>query len=172
MSAGPATPGQEAVPPAGRRSRVAVATADPLTPRMAGPAIRAWHIARALAQDCDVRLVTTSECTIDSPDFCLRVARILRARGRDLPIIHYVAPSVWAWRPGRAARMAPLVDHVLALLPFEPPFMHAAGISCDFVGHPVVAEPRASAAEAAAFRETYMIGPDQPLVCCALPVRL
>jgi lipid-A-disaccharide synthase len=104
--------------------------------------------------------------TIDSPDFCLRVARAARAGRPGLRTIHYVAPSVWAWRPGRAAKMAPFIDHVLALLPFEPPYMQAAGMGCDFVGHPVVAEPRASAAEAAAFRETHMIGPDQPLVLC------
>ncbi len=89
--------------------------------------------------------------TIDSPDFCLRVVRIVRARGR-VPIVHYVAPSVWAWRPGRAARMAPLVDHVLTLLPFEPPLMQAAGMAATFVGHPVVAESRASEAEVRAFR--------------------
>ena len=89
--------------------------------------------------------------TIDSPDFCLRVARIVKAARPDLRTIHYVAPSVWAWRPGRAARMAQVIDHVLALLPFEPPYMTAAGMSCDFVGHPVVAEPSASAAERAAF---------------------
>ncbi len=104
--------------------------------------------------------------TIDSPDFCLRVARAARAARPGLRTIHYVAPSVWAWRPGRAAKMAEVVDHVLALLPFEPPYMEAAGMSCDFVGHPVVAEPRASRAEAAAFRETHMIGPEQPLVLC------
>ncbi|PKP70312.1 MAG: lipid-A-disaccharide synthase [Alphaproteobacteria bacterium HGW-Alphaproteobacteria-4] len=104
--------------------------------------------------------------TIDSPDFCLRVARAARDALPDLRTIHYVAPSVWAWRPGRAAKMAPFIDHVLALLPFEPPYMTAAGMSCDFVGHPVVAEPRATPAEAAAFRETQMIGPEQPLVLC------
>ncbi len=106
--------------------------------------------------------------TIDSPDFCLRVLRQARAARPDLRTIHYVAPSVWAWRPGRAARMAPLVDHVLALLPFEPPLMHAAGMSCDFVGHPVVAEPRASAAEARAFRARHAIPADAPLLL-ALP---
>ena len=90
--------------------------------------------------------------SIDSPDFCLRVLKLARKSRPDLPVVHYVAPSVWAWRPGRAARMAPLVDHVLALLPFEPPYMEAAGMSCDFVGHPVVAEPRASDAEIAALR--------------------
>ncbi|WP_420343617.1 lipid-A-disaccharide synthase [Paenirhodobacter sp.] len=104
--------------------------------------------------------------TIDSPDFCLRVARIVKAARPGLRTIHYVAPSVWAWRPGRAAKMAQVVDHVLALLPFEPPYMQAAGMSCDFVGHPVVAEAHASAEEAAEFRETLMIGPDQPLVLC------
>ncbi|KRO85728.1 MAG: hypothetical protein ABR89_05335 [Rhodobacter sp. BACL10 MAG-120910-bin24] len=77
--------------------------------------------------------------TIDSPDFCLRVAKQLRVWGFDIPIIHYVAPSVWAWRPNRAVKMARVVDHVLALLPFEPPLMQAAGLSCDFVGHPIAA---------------------------------
>jgi lipid-A-disaccharide synthase len=89
--------------------------------------------------------------TIDSPDFCLRVAARAKASRPGLRTIHYVAPSVWAWRPGRAERMARSIDHVLALLPFEPPFMEAAGMGCDFVGHPVVAERRASEAEAAAF---------------------
>lgn len=89
--------------------------------------------------------------TIDSPDFCLRVARLVKARRPEFRVIHYVAPSVWAWRPGRAARMAQVVDHVLALLPFEPPYMTAAGMTCDFVGHPVVAEPLASAGERAAW---------------------
>ena len=101
---------------------------------------------------------------IDSPDFCLRVARRVRAARPDLPVVHYVAPSVWAWRPGRARRMAEVVDHVLALLPFEPPYMRAAGMSCDFVGHPVVSAPRASAAQAAAFRAAHAIAPEAPLV--------
>ena len=85
--------------------------------------------------------------TIDSPDFCLRVAALVKAANPGLKTVHYVAPSVWAWRPGRAAKMARSVDHVLALLPFEPPYMQAAGMSCDFVGHPVVAEPLATDAE-------------------------
>jgi lipid-A-disaccharide synthase len=85
--------------------------------------------------------------TIDSPDFCLRVAGIVKAARPDLRTIHYVAPSVWAWRPGRAAKMARAIDHVLALLPFEPPYMTAAGMTCDFVGHPVVSDPLATPAE-------------------------
>lgn len=78
--------------------------------------------------------------TIDSPDFCLRLAGQVKAARPDLCTIHYVAPSVWAWRPGRAAKMARVIDHVLTLLPFEPPLMTAAGMTADFVGHPVVAE--------------------------------
>lgn len=90
--------------------------------------------------------------SIDSPDFSLRVARRARRSLPRLPVIHYVAPSVWAWRPGRAARMARHVDHVLALLPFEPPYMQAAGMSCDFVGHPAAARPRPPEAETRAWR--------------------
>ena len=85
--------------------------------------------------------------TIDSPDFCLRVARLVKASS-DIRTVHYVAPTVWAWRPGRAAKMAHHIDHVLALFPFEPPYMQAAGMDCDFVGHPVVAEPVATQADA------------------------
>ncbi|PQO22791.1 lipid-A-disaccharide synthase [Rhodobacteraceae bacterium WD3A24] len=106
--------------------------------------------------------------TIDSPDFCLRLARLSRRARPDLRTVHYVAPSVWAWRPGRAARMARVIDHVLALLPFEPPYMRAAGMTCDFVGHPVVTRPAAGAEAAASFRAAHGIAPDAPLVL-ALP---
>ena len=104
--------------------------------------------------------------TIDSPDFCLRVARRVRDAAPGIRTVHYVAPSVWAWRPGRAERMAEVIDHVLAILPFEPPLMHEAGMSCDFVGHPVVSQPRATPEEAAAFRAAHDIAPDAPLVLC------
>lgn len=96
--------------------------------------------------------------TIDSPDFCLRVARRVKAANPNIRTAHYVAPTVWAWRPGRAAKMAQMVDQVLALFPFEPPYMEAAGMVCDFVGHPVVAEPVATDADAMAFRERHGIG--------------
>ena len=103
--------------------------------------------------------------TIDSPDFCLRVARLVKAAS-NTRIVHYVAPTVWAWRAGRAEKMARHVDQVLALFPFEPPFMEAAGMRCDFVGHPVVAERVATVAEADAFRVQH--GIDGPLIL-ALP---
>ncbi|WOI34086.1 lipid-A-disaccharide synthase [Tritonibacter scottomollicae] len=104
--------------------------------------------------------------SIDSPDFSLRVAKLVKDAS-DIRTVHYVAPSVWAWRPGRAAKMAKVIDHVLALLPFEPPYMEAAGMECDFVGHPVVAEPKATEAEIADFRAAHDLG-DAP-VLLALP---
>jgi len=103
--------------------------------------------------------------TIDSPDFCLRVARLARRDWPGLRTIHYVAPSVWAWRPGRAAKMAQVIDHVLALLPFEPPYMTAAGMTCDFVGHPVATMPVAGPDAAQVFRERHGFGAAPLLLC-------
>lgn len=75
---------------------------------------------------------------IDSPDFTHRVARRVRARDPFIPIIDYVSPSVWAWRPGRARAMCAYVDHVLALLPFEPEeYRRLRGPPCSYVGHPL-----------------------------------
>ncbi|MEM7422271.1 MAG: lipid-A-disaccharide synthase [Pseudomonadota bacterium] len=105
--------------------------------------------------------------TIDAPDFCMRVAAKVRREIPDLPIIHYVAPSVWAWRSGRAKRMARHVDHVLALLPFEPPYMHAAGMSCDFVGHPVAARSRPDRNAVTEFRLARGIDSMTPLLLIA-----
>lgn len=75
---------------------------------------------------------------IDSPDFTHRVARRVRARDPSIPIIDYVSPSVWAWRPGRARAMRAYIDHVLALLPFEPEeYRKLQGPPCSYVGHPL-----------------------------------
>ncbi len=77
---------------------------------------------------------------IDSPDFTHRVAKRVRARRPDLPIVDYVSPTVWAWRPGRAAKMRGYIDHVLALLPFEPAaHQRLGGPACTYVGHPLIA---------------------------------
>ncbi len=76
---------------------------------------------------------------IDSPDFTHRVARRVRARDSSVPIVDYVSPSVWAWRPGRARAMRRYVDHVLALLPFEPEaYRRLHGPPCSYVGHPLI----------------------------------
>lgn len=122
------------------------------------------HLKRRIAETAEAVVAMQPDVmiTIDSPDFSLRVAKIVKAHS-DIRTVHYVAPTVWAWRAGRAAKMAKVIDHVLALFPFEPPYMHAAGMECDFVGHPVVAEPQASAADVAAFRTRHGIG-DAPLL--------
>jgi lipid-A-disaccharide synthase len=76
---------------------------------------------------------------IDGPDFTHRVARRVRARDPSIPIVDYVSPSVWAWRPGRARTMRGYVDHLLALLPFEPDVhRRLGGPPCSYVGHPVL----------------------------------
>jgi lipid-A-disaccharide synthase len=75
---------------------------------------------------------------IDSPDFTHRVAKRVRAADSQIPIVDYVSPSVWAWRPGRARAMLTYVDHVLALLPFEPAaYQRLRGPPCSYVGHPL-----------------------------------
>lgn len=85
---------------------------------------------RAIAFDPHVVVI------IDSPEFTHPIAKRIRKRRPDIPIIDYVSPSVWAWRPGRARKMRGYVDHVLALLPFEPE-THArlGGPPCTYVGH-------------------------------------
>jgi lipid-A-disaccharide synthase len=89
---------------------------------------------------------------IDSPDFTHRVARRVRAALPELPIVDYVSPSVWAWRPGRAKAMRSYVDCVLALLPFEPDaYRRLNGPRCVYVGHPLIerlGELRPNAGEA------------------------
>ena len=76
---------------------------------------------------------------IDSPEFTHPIAKRIRRRRPSIPIIDYVSPSVWAWRPGRARKMRPYIDHLLALLPFEPD-AHArlGGPASTYVGHPLI----------------------------------
>ena len=118
-----------------------------------------FHLKRRIAETAQAVIDTAPDVliTIDSPDFSLRVAKLVKA-GSDIRTVHYVAPSVWAWRPGRAAKMAKVIDHVLALLPFEPPYMTAEGMECDFVGHPIANSPVATEAEIATFRADHDLG--------------
>lgn len=101
---------------------------------------------------------------IDSPDFTHMVARRVARHAPDIPIANYVAPSVWAWRRGRARAMARYVTRVLALLPFEPDFFRAeAGLDCVYVGHPAIErlpEPGAGTR----FRAVRKLSPEQPLL--------
>ena len=77
--------------------------------------------------------------TIDAPGFNFRLAA--RLRGAGIPLIHYVAPTVWAWKPGRARKAARLLDRMLTLFPFEPPYFEREGLPATFVGHPVTEAP-------------------------------
>jgi lipid-A-disaccharide synthase len=106
-------------------------------------------------------LAPAAVVTIDSPDFSFRVGR--RLAGRGIPLIHYVAPTVWAWRAGRAKRIARFLDHLLALLPFEPPYFEREGLPCTFVGHPVV-ESGADRGDGPAFRRRHGIAEGAPLL--------
>lgn len=100
--------------------------------------------------------------TIDSPGFALRLQR--RLAGRPLVRVHYVAPQAWAWREERAAGLARDLDHLLALLPFEPAFFGRHGVSCTFVGHPIV-EEAGKPGDGPRFRRRHGIPADAPLLC-------
>ena len=107
------------------------------------------------------RLRPAAFVTVDVPEFSLRVAR--RLRGAGFPLIHYVAPTVWAYRPGRAAKIARYLDHVLCLFPFEPPYFEAESLEASFVGHPLIEEPIADA-DGPTFRDRRGIAPTQPVI--------
>jgi lipid-A-disaccharide synthase len=100
--------------------------------------------------------------TIDAPAFAAAVWRRLPPARPKL--IHYVAPTVWAWRPGRARRYARAIDHLLTLLPFEPPYFEREGLAATFVGHPVL-ESGIERADGAAFRRRHGIAAGAPLLC-------
>lgn len=101
--------------------------------------------------------------TIDSPSFSLEVAERLRRRLPEIRLVHYAAPQVWAWKAWRAKAMARYLDHLLALLPFEPPFFQSQGLPTTFVGHPIAGETRDPAA-GRAFRLAHGIGEQTPVL--------
>jgi lipid-A-disaccharide synthase len=99
--------------------------------------------------------------SIDVPGFAFRVVERLRAA--EFPRIHYVAPTVWAYRPGRARRIARFLDHLMVLLPFEPPYFEREGLGCTYVGHPVL-EEGAGDGDGPEFRARHGIPVDAPLL--------
>ena len=103
--------------------------------------------------------------TIDSPEFCFRVAKKVKVVNKSIPIVHYVAPTVWAWRPKRARAISNYIDHVMALFPFEPPYFHRVGLSCDFVGHPIVSEEIATDENIVDLKKEYSLS-DAPTILC------
>ena len=102
--------------------------------------------------------------TIDSPGFNFHLARALKngPSTRQIKRIHYVAPSVWMYKPKRARQTAELFDALLALLPFEPPYFAREGLSTTFVGHPVLWESWQG--DASAFRTRHSLSQDAPLL--------
>ncbi len=104
--------------------------------------------------------------TIDSPDFCFRV--IKKVKDVKVKKIHLIAPSVWAYREGRAKKISKLYDLLLAILPFEPPYFEKYGLKTVFIGHPIVENaPEFSLKKSynSSFREKYNIDKDDFLIC-------
>ncbi|RWE45681.1 MAG: lipid-A-disaccharide synthase [Mesorhizobium sp.] len=107
--------------------------------------------------------------TIDSPDFSLRVAKRVRAANPSIPIVHYVCPSVWAWRPGRAVAMKPYVDHILCILPFEVKELdRLGGPPGTYVGHRLSHDPGVLSA-AKAQGQPRDLSPDRVKTMLVLP---
>lgn len=100
--------------------------------------------------------------TIDAPGFTKRVVKELQ--DTNVICIHYVAPTVWAWRGGRAKKMAKLFDHLMTILPFEPPYFTRHGLASTFVGHPVI-ESGIIEADGAAFRAQNNFSPNDKILC-------
>ena len=76
--------------------------------------------------------------TVDSPDFTLRVAEIVKKNNPKIKTIHYVAPQVWVWREGRLKKIKKFIDHILLLFNFEKPYFDKENVSNEFVGHPLL----------------------------------
>ena len=138
---------------------------QPLAPAgiagMLPPGPRWWGRLRQATQEVE-RRQPDLVLTIDSPGFALRLQG--RLAGQPLVRVQYAAPQAWAWREARAARLAHNVDHVLALLPFEPAFFRRHGVSCSFVGHPLLEDVNALA-DGAHFRRRYQLSIDAPVLC-------
>lgn len=129
------------------------------------------RLMRRIGQTARLVAAEKPDCliTIDSPDFSLRVASKVRALAPQIPIVHYICPSVWAWRPGRAKAMKPHVDEVLCILPFEPAELaRLNGPPGTFVGHRLVSDP--GIAVAAAMQEGKgTLSPDREKTLLLLP---
>lgn len=103
--------------------------------------------------------------TIDSPGFTFRVAsEVRKALGKEIRMVHYVAPTVWAYKPERAAKTAALFDHLMVILPFEPPYFIKHGLATTFVGHPVL-ELWKDKGDGPRFRKNFGLKPiDRPVI--------
>jgi len=108
------------------------------------------------------RLAPDAIVTVDSASFSTRLAHQLRGSG--IPIVHYVAPQLWAWRPGRAKKLGRRVNHIMALLPFEASFFARFGIPSTYVGHPAIASGL-DRGDGPGFRARHGIAADATVLC-------
>ena len=129
--------GLEAIAPAEEISVMGLTEVLPRIPRILG-ILKALRLAAAERRPKAALLV-------DLPDFNLRLAAKLKALG--IPVVYYVSPTIWAWRPKRAKKIAKVVDRMLCILPFEERFYEGTGVSARFVGHPFAERPLPEAAE-------------------------
>lgn len=106
--------------------------------------------------------------SIDAPDFNFRLGPHIKKMG--IPMIHVGAPTVWAWRPGRAEKIARFLSHLLVLLPFEPPYFEKEGLRCTFMGHPLI-EKELHKVDPKAFFNTYALPTSDPVLCILLGSR-
>ena len=146
--------GLESLFPMSELSVMGLAEVLPHLPRLLGRINETARAARELNPDAVV--------TVDSPGFCLRLAHHLRGSG--VPVIHYVAPQLWAWGPFRARKLKKRLDHIMALLPFEVPFFAQYGIPATYVGHPAI-DVGAEKGDGPAFRARHGLSPDAPILC-------
>ena len=102
--------------------------------------------------------------TVDSWGFVQQLLQRLQKKGVQISKVHYVAPQVWAWKKGRAKTTARLVNHLMTLLPMEPPYFEKHGLPCTFVGHPVIENTAGLLHNDAAFRTRYGISPEAQLL--------
>jgi lipid-A-disaccharide synthase len=130
--------GLEAIAPAEDISVMGLAEVLPRIPRILG-------ILRALARAAAERRPKAA-LLVDLPDFNLRLAAKLKKLG--IPVVYYVSPTIWAWRQGRAKKIAKVVDRMLCILPFEERFYEGTGVSARFVGHPFADRPAPESPEA------------------------
>ncbi len=152
--------GLEALAPAEEISVMGIAEVLPRIPRILG-------ILRALARAAAERQPKAA-LLVDLPDFNLRLAARLKKLG--VPVVYYVSPTIWAWRQGRAKKIAKVVDRMLCILPFEESFYEGTGVSARFVGHPLAERPPPAPPER--YREELGLAPSRTTVALVPGSRL
>lgn len=111
-----------------------------------------------------VRIQPDVVITVDSPGFCFRVAKAVKDKIKG-KLVHYVAPTVWVYKPERAEKIAKIYDHLLVILPFEPKYFLKEGLDTTYVGHPAIEDLEIQ--DKKVFRNKYKIPEDNLLICLA-----